>query len=148
VAKILFQGASALTLDSKGRFALPTRHREALGATSDGLALVLTKHPDGALMIFPRMAWERFSERLAALPMSAQGWKRVFLGHASEVEPDASLRVLVPPELRQFAGLVRDVTLLGMGSHFELWDTARYAAQELEVMRSPMPEALMAMGTD
>ncbi len=145
MTKLLFQGASALTLDGKGRFALPTRHRDALVAAENDAGLVLTKHPDGALMIFPHSGWAKFSESLAALPMSAQGWKRVFLGHAFEVQPDASLRVLVPPELRQFAGLVRDVTLLGMGSHFELWDTARYAAKELEVMRTPMPEALLSM---
>jgi MraZ protein len=143
VAKVLFQGASALTLDGKGRFALPSRHRDALLASEAGIVLTLTKHPDGALMVFPRTAWQAFSERLAGLPLSAAGWKRVFLGHASEVEPDSALRVLVPPELRQFASLVRDVTLLGMGTHFELWDTARYAAKEQEVMRTPMPEVLM-----
>jgi MraZ protein len=143
VGKVLFQGASALALDGKGRFALPTRHRDVLLQDGVKTSLTLTKHPDGALMVFAQPAWEAFSERLAVLPLSAAGWKRVFLGHACEVELDASSRVLVPPELRQFAGLVRDVTLLGMGGHFELWDTARYAAKEQEVMRNPMPEVLM-----
>lgn len=146
VANLLFHGASRLTLDGKGRLALPTRHREALLAESEG-PLTLTKHPVGALMVFPAAAWARFSERVAALPMSAAGWKRVFLGNASEVEADASGRVLVPPELRDFAGLTRDLTMLGMGSHFELWDSARYAAHEAEVLRSPMPDTLLDMVT-
>ena len=146
MAKQLFQGASALTLDGKGRLALPTRHRDALLATAEG-PLTLTKHPVGALMLFPAPAWERFSERVAGLPFSAAAWKRVFLGNASEVEADGSGRVLVPPELRQFAGLTRDLTLLGMGSHFELWDSARYEAHEAQVLNTPMPDALLELVT-
>jgi MraZ protein len=146
VAKHLLQGASALTLDGKGRFGLPARHRDALLATPEA-PLTLTKHPVGALMLFPAPAWERFSERVAELPFAASAWKRVFLGNACEVEADASGRVLVPPELRQFAGLVRDITLLGMGSHLELWDTARYATHEAQVLQSPMPDALLELVT-
>lgn len=93
-------------------------------------------------MIFPRPAWESFRDRVAALPMSASGWKRVFLGNAMDVDMDASSRVLISPELRAAAGLTRDVMLLGMGSHFELWDASRYAEHEARVMQSPMPEAL------
>jgi MraZ protein len=74
--------------------------------------------------------------------MSASGWKRIFLGNAMDVEIDASSRVLIAPELRAAAGLTRDVMLLGMGSHFELWDAARYAEHEAKVMEQPMPEAL------
>lgn len=147
MAKHLFQGASALTLDGKGRFGLPARHRDALAAATPEGPLTLTKHPVGALMLFPAPAWERFSERVAELPFAAAGWKRVFLGNASEVEADASGRVLVPPELRQFAGLTRDITLLGMGSHLELWDSARYAAHEAQVLQSPMPDALLELVT-
>jgi MraZ protein len=74
--------------------------------------------------------------------MDSSGWKRVFLGNAMDVEIDASSRVLIAAELRASAGLVRDVMLLGMGSHFELWDAERHAAHEAEVMRSPMPDSL------
>ena len=70
------------------------------------------------------------------------GWKRVFLGNAMDVEIDASSRVLIAPELRQSAGLTRDVMLLGMGSHFELWDAKTYAEHEAAVMLSDMPESL------
>ena len=93
-------------------------------------------------MVFPRPAWEGFRDRVAALPMSVSGWKRVFLGNAMDVEIDASSRVLVSPELRASAGLTRDVMLLGMGSYLELWDAAAYAAHEAAVMQSEMPDAL------
>ena len=140
VANIVFQGPAALTLDAKGRIAMPARHRELLAATGV-TQLTITKHPEGSLMIFPRPAWENFRDRVAALPMEASGWKRVFLGNAMDVDIDAS-RVLIAPELRQSAGLVRDVMLLGMGSHFELWDAQRHADHEARVMQSEMPESL------
>jgi MraZ protein len=141
VAEIVFQGPAALTLDGKGRIAIPARHREVLAAM--GIAhLTVTKHPEGALLVFPRPAWENFRARVAALPMEATGWKRVFLGNALEVEIDASSRVLIAPELRAAAGLTRDVMLLGMGSHFELWDAQRLAEHEAQVLASPMPDSL------
>ena len=141
MANFVFQGASALTLDGKGRVAVPARHRDVLLATAAG-QLTLTKHPQGCLMVFPRPAWEAFRDRVAALPMSASGWKRVFLGNAMDVEIDGASRVLVSPELRASAKLTRDVMLLGMGSHFELWDAETHAAHEAEVMAGPLPDAL------
>ena len=141
VANIVFQGPAGLTLDGKGRIAMPSRHREILSAMGCS-QLTITKHPEGSLMIFPRPAWETFRERVAALPMEAAGWKRIFLGNAMDVEIDASSRVLIAPELRAAAGLTRDVMLLGMGSHFELWDAVRYADHEARVMQSEMPESL------
>ena len=138
---LIFQGASALSLDAKGRLAVPARHRDALQALCAG-QLTLTKHPEGCLMVFPRPAWETFRDKVAALPMSAAGWKRIFLGNAMDVEVDSAARVLVSPELRAAAGLTKDVMLLGMGSHFELWDAQRYAAHEAEVMAQPMPDVL------
>ena len=138
---LVFQGASALSLDAKGRLAVPVRHRDVLQALCDG-QLTLTKHPEGCLMVFPRPAWEIFRDKVAALPMSASGWKRIFLGNAQDVEIDSAARVLVAPELRAAAGLSKDVMLLGMGSHFELWDAQRYAAHEAEVMAQAMPDAL------
>jgi MraZ protein len=141
VVSLVFQGASALALDAKGRFAVPARHRDALGALCSG-QLTITRHPDGCLMVFPRPAWEIFRDKVAALPMSAAGWKRVFMGNAMDVEIDAAARVLVSPELRAAASLGKEVMLLGMGSHFELWDAERYAAHEAAVMAQPMPDVL------
>jgi MraZ protein len=134
----VFQGASSLHLDAKGRLSVPTRHRDALGES--GGQLTITKHPHGCLMIFPRPEWERFRERIAALPMQAQWWKRIFLGNAMEVEMDASGRVLISPELRAAAGLSKEVVLLGMGAYLELWDAQLYAKEEAEAMKGEMPD--------
>ena len=136
----MFQGASSLSLDAKGRLSVPTRHRDVLSATAAG-QLTITKHTHGFLMVFPRPEWEKFRERIAQLPMSAQWWKRIFLGNAMDVDMDGTGRVLVSPELRQAAGLTRDVMLLGMGQHFELWDKTTYEAKEAEAMQAGMPEA-------
>jgi MraZ protein len=138
---LVFQGASALSLDAKGRVAVPARHRDALLALCEG-QLTVTKHPEGCLMVFPRPAWELFRDKVAALPMSAAGWKRIFMGNAMDVQIDGASRVLISPELRVAAGLGKEVMLLGMGSHFELWDAERYAAHEAQVMAQPMPEVL------
>ncbi|WP_370679768.1 division/cell wall cluster transcriptional repressor MraZ [Comamonas sp. GB3 AK4-5] len=134
----MFQGASSLSLDAKGRLSVPTRHRDALMAMAEG-QVTITKHPHGCLMLFPRPEWLKFRERIAELPMSAQWWKRIFLGNAQDVDMDGTGRVLVAPELRQAVGLSKDAVLLGMGNHFELWDRATYEAQEAEAMQAEMP---------
>lgn len=135
----MFQGASSLSLDAKGRLSVPTRHRDVLSATANG-QLTITKHPHGCLMIFARPEWEKFRERIGSLPMSAQWWKRIFLGNAMDVELDSTGRVLVSPELRTGAGISKDTVLLGMGSYFELWDKATYEAQEAKAMQGEMPD--------
>ena len=137
----MFQGASSLSLDVKGRLSMPTRHRDVLAASSAN-QVTITRHPHGCLMIFPRSEWEAFRERVAQLPMSAQWWKRIFLGNAMDVELDGTGRVLVSPELRSAAGIEREVMLLGMGNHFELWDRPTYEAKEAEALRGETPEAL------
>lgn len=135
----MFQGASSLSLDAKGRLSVPTRHRDVLSATAAG-QLTITKHPDGCLMIFARPEWEKFRERIGSLPMSAQWWKRIFLGNAMDVDMDATGRVLVSPELRAAAGVTKEAVLLGMGSYFELWDKATYEAKEAQAMQGDMPD--------
>ncbi|GAB4216039.1 MAG: division/cell wall cluster transcriptional repressor MraZ [Rhodoferax sp.] len=120
---------------------MPTRYRDALTTQAAG-QLTLTKHPHGCLMVFPRPEWVRFSDRIAALPMSAQWWKRIFLGNALDVDIDTTGRVLISPELRSAAGLSKEAVLLGMGSYFELWDKATYDAQEAQAMQGEMPDVL------
>ncbi|MBI3369789.1 MAG: division/cell wall cluster transcriptional repressor MraZ [Burkholderiales bacterium] len=137
----MFQGTSALKLDGKGRLTVPTRHRDSLLELSQG-HLTLTKHPIGCLLVFPRPVWEAFRERVLALPMQADGWRRLFLGSAADVDIDSADRILIPPELRASAGLAHEVSLLGMGQRLELWDSARFAAHEATVMASPMPDAI------
>ncbi|WP_298931723.1 division/cell wall cluster transcriptional repressor MraZ [uncultured Ramlibacter sp.] len=137
----MFQGPSALTLDNKGRIAMPVRHRDVLTAMGAS-KVTITKNPPGGLLVFPPAAWEDFSARVSALPMESSGWKRLFLGNAVEVEFDASSRLLIAPELREFADLSRDVMLLGMGNFLELWDKRRYDEHEAQVVASAMPESI------
>ena len=137
----MFQGASALSLDSKGRMLIPARYRELLHSQTDS-RVTMTKHPDGCLLLFPQQAWEVFREKLSALPMDAHWWRRIFLGNASEVDVDTTGRVLVSPELRAAASLNKEITLLGMGGYFEIWDNARYLDQEQAVIAEGMPDVL------
>ncbi len=141
MAGFVFQGTSVLSLDGKGRMTVPARHRDALAALSAN-QLTLTQHPAGCLLVFPRPAWEGFRTQLLGLPMEADGWRRFFVGSAVDVEVDSAARVLVPPELRAMAGLDKDVLLMGMGQRLELWDAARYAAHQAQVMAGPMPDAI------
>jgi MraZ protein len=136
----MFQGASALALDAKGRLSVPTRHREVLGATAAG-QLTITRHPDGCLMIFPRTEWEKFRERIAQVPMSAQWVKRIFLGNAMDVELDGTGRILISPELRAATGITKDVVMLGLGNYFELWDKVTHDTKEAEALAKEVPEA-------
>ena len=137
----VFQGASSLSLDAKGRLSVPTRHRDVLSATAAG-QLTITRHPHGCLMLFPRSEWEKFRERVAALPMTAHWWKRIFLGNAMDVDMDSTGRVLISPELREATHITKETILLGMGSHFELWDKSTYEAQEAQAMQGDMPDVL------
>jgi len=140
----IFEGPSALTLDGKGRVSMPARYRDSLQSTCGG-KLVITKHPHGCLLVFPHPHWLAFRDQVAKLPYSQVGIKRIFLGHADEVVMDATSRVLVHPELREWAHLVRDVKLLGMGSHFELWDAQVYAASEAQTVQQDAAAALDAL---
>ncbi|MFM7801265.1 MAG: division/cell wall cluster transcriptional repressor MraZ [Limnohabitans sp.] len=137
----MFQGASSLSLDAKGRLSVPTRHRDVLSATAAG-QLTITRHPHGCLMMFPRSEWEKFRERVAALPMTAHWWKRIFLGNAMDVDMDSTGRVLISPELREATQITKETILLGMGSHFELWDKSTYEAQEAQAMQGDTPDVL------
>jgi MraZ protein len=137
----VFQGASAINLDAKGRMAIPAKHRDALAQQCEG-KLTLTKHPHGCLLFFPRHVWEQHREQIAAWPMSARAWQRIFLGNACDVEMDSAGRVLISPELRAAVGLEKEVMMLGMGSHFEIWDAAKLADSEAEAVAGGMPDVL------
>jgi MraZ protein len=93
-------------------------------------------------LFFPRPVWESHREQIAAWPMSARAWQRIFLGNASDVELDSAGRILIAPELRAASGLARDVMLLGMGSHFEIWDAGKLADSESQTIAAGMPDAL------
>lgn len=128
----MFQGAAALSLDAKGRLAIPARHREALVTTAGG-KLVLTAHPHRCLLLYPEPAWEPIRDKVLAAssfnPQSA-AIKRLLVGNARDEEMDAAGRLLVAPELRQFAQLEKLVWLVGQGSHFEIWSDAGWQKQQ------------------
>lgn len=139
----MFNGAVSITLDPKGRFSMPTRHRDALAVACQGLSanvlLTITKHEDGCLMVFPSPEWQLVSARIATWSTDALAWKRYYLGNATEVEMDGTGRVLLPAELRTSMGIAKDATLVGMGTYFELWDSARLAAHEAKTLQGERP---------
>ena len=136
----MFQGASSLNIDGKGRLSVPTRHRDALLSMAEG-QVTFTKHPDGCLLLFPRPEWLQFRERVAQLPITAQWWKRIFLGNAMDVDMDATGRLLISPELREATGLTKEVLMLGTGAQFEVWDKTTYELSDAEARQQPMPAA-------
>jgi MraZ protein len=125
----MFTGASALSLDPKGRIAVPTRHRETLLAACEG-KLIITRNHEGGLMMFPLNSWEAFSAKIAHVPMHLQWVKRLYIGHAQPCEMDGAGRVLIAPELRSAAELAHEAVMLGMVDYFEIWDPSRHAAKE------------------
>ncbi|SFD61788.1 division/cell wall cluster transcriptional repressor MraZ [Massilia yuzhufengensis] len=137
----MFQGASAINLDAKGRMSIPAKHRDALAVQCEG-RMTMTKHPHGCLLFFPRPVWEQHRDQIAAWPMSARAWQRIFLGNACDVELDSAGRVLISPELRAAVGLEKEVMMLGMGTHFEIWDAAKLAESEAEAVSGGMPDVL------
>jgi len=127
----VFQGASQINLDAKGRLAVPTRVREPL--TQGGtVRLVVTAHPDKCLLLYPAPAWEPIRTRVLEFPSldpAFNPWKRLLVGFAEEIEPDGAGRLLISPELRAFAGIDKRVMFVGQGSHFEIWDLERWQEQ-------------------
>ena len=121
---------------------VPARHRDALVIQCDA-RLTLTRDPQGCVLLFPRPVWNAHRDKIAAWPMAARAWQRIFLGNAQDVEMDAAGRVLIAPELRAAANLEKDVMLLGMGSHFEVWDAATLARDEAAAMAAGMPDVLL-----
>lgn len=155
----MFQGATALSLDAKGRLAVPARHRDGLlaaaAATAGGesatpatlATLVLTAHPHGCLLLYPLPAWEPIRDKILKAPSfdtRAQALKRVLVGNAREDSLDSAGRLLVAPELRDHARLEKTVWLVGMGSHFEIWSDdgwKRQNAVALEALQGDTPPA-------
>jgi MraZ protein len=143
----MFQGAAQLNLDSKGRIAIPARHRDALLEGCEG-KLVLTADADGCLLIYPQPEWQPIYDKLNKLSSfnaRSRALQRLLIGHASVEVMDGAGRVLIPPTLRSFAALDKRVMLVGQGNKFELWDEARWQAQQevaLSFMQGELPPEL------
>jgi len=127
----VFRGVAQLNLDSKGRLAVPARYRDAVLERCGG-RLVVTADSDRCLLIYPLPDWEPIEQKLMALSsFNAQirELQRRLVGYAEDVQMDAAARILVPPALREFAQLDKNVVLVGQGSKFELWNKDQW--QEL-----------------
>jgi MraZ protein len=126
----LFRGVTELSLDSKGRMAMPKRYRERLVERSDGRLVVTIDTDERCLLLYPLPEWETIERKLDALPSfnaHARRVQRLLMGHATDAEMDGTGRILVPPPLRQYAGMDKRVVLIGQGKKFELWDEAQWA---------------------
>jgi len=120
----MFMGEYNHSIDAKGRVIVPAKFRDSLGEQ-----FVVSQGLDGCLFIFPNEEWQRFEEKLKTLPMSdkqARKFVRFFLAGAAEVEVDKQGRILLPSVLREFAGLSKDVVLVGVGARAEIWDKERW----------------------
>ena len=124
----MFRGATKVTLDAKGRMAIPTRYRDRITARCDG-QLVATVDLDYCLLIYPSPDWDEIERKLMRLPTfdkQARRLQRLMVGHAVDVEMDGHGRILLSKELREYAQLERQAMLIGQGSKFELWDEGRW----------------------
>ena len=120
----MFMGEYNHTIDAKGRLIIPAKFREVLGDE-----FVVTKGMDGCLFVFDNSEWQAFAEKLRSLPMidkEVRQFTRFFLAGAASVEVDKQGRILLPSVLRDFAGIIKDTVLIGVGSRIEIWSKDRW----------------------
>lgn len=128
----MFRGVNILSLDAKGRMAMPSKYRERLQTSGEGQLVVTLDMSEPCLLIYPLPEWEDIERKLVRLPSlnkQAVRLKRLLLGHASECEIDSHGRILLPPALRDLVKLDKHVVLLGQGNKFELWDEQAWNAR-------------------
>ena len=130
----MFLGTHSPRLDEKGRIILPAKFREELAS-----GLVLTRGQERCIYVFSEKEFARVHEQMREAPISskqARDYIRVFLSGASDEVPDKQGRVTIPPALREYAGLGRELAVIGAGSRAEIWDTDAwneyYAAKEAD----------------
>jgi MraZ protein len=119
-------GTHTPKLDDKGRVILPAKFRDDLGA-----GVVITRGQDRCLYVFSTEEFERVHERIREAPLSnkqARDFLRMFLSGASAEKPDSQNRITVPPALRAYAGLGRELVVTGVGAHAEIWDAEAWNA--------------------
>ena len=129
----MFQGETAITIDDKGRLAIPTSYRD-LVAREGGNRLVITYNPfeSGSLYLYPQPVWEKLRDQVNALPRTrsvSRNLQLKLVGAASFVEPDGSGRISIPASHRNAVGIDKKAVLLGMGDKFELWSEQAHHAQ-------------------
>lgn len=117
----MFRGINAITLDGKGRAAVPTRYRDALG--NQMVLTIDTEEP--CLLLYPLSQWQIIEDKLQSLPSfnaQARRIQRLLIGHATDVDMDSSGRVLFPQLLRDYAHIDKRLVMIGQGNKFEMWD--------------------------
>lgn len=133
---LFLSGTVSLTLDDKGRMALPVRYRTLLKEECEGACVLTVSLYDPALWLYPATAFRQVQEELVKLPSfgnrQVRALTRLLLGNACEFRLDAQGRVLIPKNLRDFAGLNKNLTLVGMENKFEIWDEERYLREQDE----------------
>ena len=131
----MYRGVTLLNIDGKSRAAVPTKYREVLMAESSG-SIVITAHPHGCLLMYPRTAWEPIQQKimqLSSFDKKSSKFQRLLVGYAEDVSIDASGRFLIPSELRSFSNIEKIAMLVGQGSHFELWSEDRWTQQVQDI---------------
>ncbi len=130
------------TLDAKNRTILPAKLREQLGDQ-----LVLIKGLDNCIAVYPIEAWRAYAEKLDALPdISARRAKLIIYASACETQPDAQGRILIPQNLRDHAGLAKEITTVGMSDHAEIWDSGAWREMANSINSDEMKKTLMSLG--
>ncbi len=135
---MLFRGINNITVDAKGRMAMPVRYREHL-LESYGGRLVVTVDRDHCLLVYPYPEWEIIETKLNNLPSfnkQTRLLQRLLVGYATELEMDAQGRILLPATLRDFAGLKKKAILIGQGNKLEIWDEDSWSEKQQEWMES------------
>ena len=127
----MFRGVNNISLDAKGRMAIPTRFRESLQSNCAS-QLVVTVDTDRCLLIYPLPEWQEIERKLVKLPSlnkTARNLQRMLMGNATEVEMDGQGRILIPTSLRTYASLEKKAVMIGQGHKFELWNEESWNSQ-------------------
>jgi Uncharacterized protein conserved in bacteria len=120
----MFRGVTTLSLDTKGRLAVPSRYRDALSEHGDG-RVVVTADPSKCLLLFPLLEWEPIEKKLNSLSSfnpQTRSLQRLLVGNAADLELDAAGRILLPAMLREFAALEKSVVLVGQGRQVRIME--------------------------
>jgi len=137
----MFRGSSFHNLDAKGRLIIPARFRDVL-KDSDVDGLMVSKM-DGALMCYTLEEWSKVEQRILNMAVKSENmrrFRRIFIGGAFECTLDKQGRILIPPSLRQYAGLNKEVVLVGVLDHFEIWAREGYLDQDIQLQNDMKKE--------
>ena len=137
----MFRGSSFHNLDAKGRLIIPARFRDVLKESSvDGL---MVSKMDGALMCYTLEEWSKVEKRILNMAVKSENmrrFRRIFIGGAFECMLDKQGRILIPPTLRQYADLNKEIVLVGVLDHFEIWAREGYLDQDIELQNDMKKE--------